>query len=99
MAKGERKTYTKEFKLSAVHMMLSKVYQPREIYRMLDIDRQTLYRWVSEFKEYGEHAFDDKSVLPGDELRRLQKENEDLRMENEILKKAAAYFAERHKKG
>lgn len=98
MPKGERKKYTKEFKLSAVYLMLSGVYRPKEVFRLLDVDRQTVYRWVSEFKEQGEHAFDEKAVLPGDELRRLQREAADLRMENEILKKATAYFAELHKK-
>lgn len=100
MPKGERKKYTKEFKLSAVYLMLSKVYQPKEVFQMLNVDRQTVYRWVKEFKANGEKAFDEKkAVLPGDEVRRLQKENADLQMENEILKKATAYFAERHKKG
>lgn len=98
MPKGERKEYSKEFKLSAVYLMLSKVYPPKEVFKMLDVDRQTVYRWVQEFKAQGEKAFDSKGVLPGDELKRLQKENADLKMENEILKKATTYFAERHKK-
>ena len=98
MTKGERKKYTKEFKLSAVYLMLSNAYQPKEIFKMLDVDRQTVYRWVQEFKQHGESAFDDKAVLPGDEVRRLQKQLADMQMENEILKKATAYFAEQHKK-
>ena len=98
MPKGERKKYTKEFKLSAVYLMMSKTMRPKDIFKMLDVERQTVYRWVSEFKAQGEKAFDEKAVLPGDELRRLQRELDDLRMENEILKKATAYFAERHKK-
>lgn len=99
MPKGERKRYTKEFKLSAVYLMLSKVYRPKEVFRMLNVDRQTVYRWVQEFKSRGEHAFDGKGVNPGDEVRRLQKQNADLQMENEILKKATAYFAKRNQKG
>ena len=99
MPKGERKKYTKEFKLSAVYLMLSKMYQPKEVFQMQDVDRQTVYRWVSEFKANGEKAFDEKkAVLPGSDVRRLQKELADLQMENEILEKATAYFAERHKK-
>lgn len=98
MPKGERKRYTKEFKLSAVYLLMSKVYPPKEVFRMLDVDRQTVYRWVQEFKQHGETAFDRKAVLPGDEVRRLQKQLADAQMENEILKKAAAYFAEQHKK-
>ena len=65
MPKGERKKYTKEFKLSAVYLMLSKTMQPKDIFQMLDVDRQTVYRWVSEFKAHGETAFDKKAVLPG----------------------------------
>lgn len=98
MPKGERKRYTKEFKLSAVYLMLSNAYQPKEVFKMLNVDRQTVYRWVQEFKQHGESAFDEKAVLPGDEVRRLQKQLADMRMENEILKKATAYFAEQHKK-
>lgn len=98
MPKGERKTYSKEFKLSAVYLLMSKACPPKEVFRMLEIDRKTVYRWVQEFKESGEKAFEKKAVLPGDEVRRLQKQNADLQMENEILKKATAYFAERHKK-
>lgn len=96
MPKGERKHYTKEFKLSAVYLMLSEAYKPKEIFEMLNVDRQTVYRWVNEFKANGEKAFDDKSVLPGDEVKRIQKQNADLQMENEILKKAIAYFAEKN---
>ena len=99
MPKGVRKTYSKEFKLSAVYLLMSKVYPPKEVFRMLDVDRQTVYRWVQEFKRLGETAFDGKDVLPGKELKELQKQNADLKTENEILKKAAAYFAERNKSG
>ena len=98
MPKGKRKDYTKEFKLAAVYLMLSKKMRPKDIFAMLAIDRQTVYRWVQEYKRKGEHAFDKKGVLPGDEARRIQKEKKDLEMENEILKKAIAYFAKKNAK-
>ena len=94
MPKGERKEYSKEFKLTAVHLMKSGLFKPKEIFEMLGgIDRQTVYRWIKEYEKYGETAFDSKAVLPGDESKRLRKEKEELLMENEILKKATAYFA------
>lgn len=99
MPKGIRKKYTKEFKLNAVHLMLSKQYRPKEVFEMLGVDRQTVYRWVQEFEARGGAAFDERAVLPGDELSRIRKANKELEMENEILKKAIAYFAERNKKG
>lgn len=99
MAKRQRRDYTKEFKLSAVHLMKSRVLRPKEIFELLGgIDRQTVYRWISEYDREGESAFEDKAVVPGSKLKQVQKENEDLRMENEILKKAVAYFAKRNQK-
>ena len=93
MPKGKRNHYTKEFKLSVVYSMLSNTQKPKEIFERYDIDRQIAYRWLSEFKENGEKAFDSKTVLPGNEVKRIKKQNADLQMENEILKKAIAYFA------
>lgn len=99
MPKGVRKRYSREFKLSAVYMMLGKAQKTKEIVELLAVDRQTLHRWVKEFKENGEKAFEDRSVLPGDELKRIQKQYAQLQTENEILKKATAYFAARNQKG
>ena len=98
MQKRPERKFTKEFKLSAVYLMLSKTMRPVDIAKMLDVDRQTIYRWVKEFKENGESAFDEKRVTDKQELRKLQKELSDLKMENEILKKATAYFAKRNQK-
>ena len=53
MPKGERKHYDKAFKLNAVYLMLSKTIPPKEIFQILNVDRQTVYRWVSEFKAHG----------------------------------------------
>lgn len=98
MPKGERKDYTKEYKLTAVHLMKSGLFKPKEVFELLGgIDRQTVYRWIQEYDKNGESAFESKAVLPSAELKRLQKENADLRLENEILKKASAYFAARNK--
>lgn len=89
MPKGQRKDYSKEFKLSAVHLMKSKLFKPKEVFEMLGgIDRQTVYRWIKEYDEKGESAFDTKkAVLPARELNRLKKQLADAQMENEILKK------------
>ena len=97
MPKGERKEYPKELKLTAVYLMKSGKMAPKEVFELLGgLDRQTVYRWVHEYEKDGEAAFDSqRAVLPGRELSQLQKENAELRMENEILKKVSAYFAEK----
>ncbi len=98
MPKGVRKDYTKEYKLTAVHLMKCGLFKPKEVFELLGgIDRQTVYRWIQEYSKRGEAAFDSKAVLPGADLMRLQKENAELKLENEILKKASAYFAARNK--
>lgn len=100
MPKGTRKDYSAEYKLAAVMMMKSGTLKPKEVFAILGgIDRQTVYRWVKEYDEQGEGAFrEEKAVLPARQIAELQKENAHLREENEILKKAAAYFAGHKKK-
>ena len=100
MPKGVRKDYSAEFKLAAVMMLKSSALKPKEVFAILGgIDRQTVYRWKKEYEEKGESAFrEKKAVLPAKLLTELQKENARLREENEILKKAAAYFAEQRTK-
>lgn len=60
--------------------------------------RTLLRKWLNAEQEKGESAFpgQGKQVLTPEqqEIQRLHKENEILRQEREILKKAAAYFAE-----
>lgn len=96
MPKNSRRTFTKEFKLDVVSKKLNNIYRTNEICELYNLDRQTLCRWVKEYKEHGASAFDSKAVLEGDELRRYKKEVERLTRENEILKKAEAYFAQRN---
>ena len=96
MPKNVRRQFTKEFKLDVVYKKLANIYSTKEICEIYNLDRQTMCRWVNEFKKQGESAFDSQHPVPGDELRKLQERNKKLEMENEILKKAEAYFALRN---
>ena len=90
-----RSTYTAEFKLSAVKMITEQRLSVAEAARRLDVGENLLRTWRKAFEERGDAAF------PGhghpspadDELRRLRAENARLRAERDLLKKAAAYFA------
>jgi len=66
-----------------------------EVERNLGIGQSTVSRWIREFKEDPEYAFPGKGRLkaPDDEIRKLQRENERLRRERDILKKAVAIFS------
>ena len=92
-----RRTYTKEFKESAIELYRSQSSEKttKEIADELGIHQENLYRWLRESKE-GE--IKKITVFPGqgnprdEEVARLRKENADLRETNEILKKAMAFF-------
>lgn len=98
MPKGQPTKYSKEFKLATVYMMKSGQFRPKEIYAMMGgLDRQTAHRWVKEYDAKGEAAFNGHGVVDPKDLKQVQKENARLKMENEILKKATAYFAKVNK--
>ena len=87
--------YDLEFKLEAVRMAAEPGVTNREVERRLGIGQGVLSRWKRELKEDGSQAFAGKGRLkPEDEkLRQLQRENERLRRERDILKKAVAIFS------
>ncbi len=90
-----KRTYSKEFKSKACELVEKDNIAVSVVAEKFGINHVMLHRWVSEYREYGEEAFVGKGhQKPADaELRKLRKENERLKQEVEILKKAAAYFA------
>ena len=94
MSKGTRRQYSEAFKADAVHLVEEQGYGISEAARRLGIDRSLLARWRRERRE---QAIGSSSRPKGDErdaeLRQLREENRRLRIEREILKKAAAFFA------
>ncbi len=90
-----KRTYSKEFKSKACELVVKDNIAVSVVAEKFGINHVMLHRWVSEYREYGEEAFVGKGhQRPADaELRKLRKENEWLKQEVEILKKAAAYFA------
>lgn len=90
-----KRRYNKEFKVKACELVLKEGIKRSVVAEKLGINVVMLYRWIDEYQTLGADAFVGSGHLrPEDaKLKRLEKENERLRMENEILKKAAAYFA------
>ena len=91
----KRKTFSKAFKEEAVRLLEQGNNSPAVIARELGIKRNQLYKWQEQLHAKGEDAFPGKGRRAGaeDELAILKRENEQLKEENEILKKAARYFA------
>lgn len=90
--------YTKEFKVKACELVLKDDIKVKTVADKIGINHIMLYRWIDEYKTFGEAAFVGKGNLKPEEakLKKLQRENEELRQQVEILKKAAAYFAKEH---
>ena len=93
--------YTKEFKVQACELVLKDGVKVKTVADKMCISNIMLYRWIDEYRTYGDAAFVGKGHLKPEEakLKKLQKENEELRQQVEILKKAAAYFAKENKDG
>jgi len=88
--------YTKEFRLEAVKLVIDGGLSIPEAGRRLSMAPSTLSTWVKAYKtgkleEVGKNhrALSDKEM----ELARLKRELAEVKMERDILKKAAAYFA------
>lgn len=93
MAK-QRKKYTEEFKRDAVRLMRSRGERTvSQIADDLGVTANQLHRWAAQYEHQAVAKRNDRGETLEDEVRRLRKENERLRMEKSILKKAAAFFA------
>ncbi len=94
MKKRKRKNYTQEFKEEAVKLITEQGYSFAEAGRNLGVNPNLLSRWKRDIEgDSNRDLSPASSVSVQSELKRLRKENKQLRMEREILKKAAAFFA------
>lgn len=92
---NKRRSFSKEYKLEAVRLIIEGGQSISQVSRDLGIRDTVLGRWKQEYEKDHLNAFPGKGQLkPEDEeLRRLRRENERLRMERDILKKAAVIFS------
>lgn len=91
----KRKTYDKEFKLSAVKMIVEGGMSVRRISKDLGVNENSLYKWKRAYLEDHQNAFPGKGRMrpEEEELMNLKKELSIVKMERDILKKAIAFFA------
>jgi transposase len=87
------KRYEKDFKLQAAKLVTEHGYSYTEAGRRLGVTDWSIRMWVKAFRESGELPPVDSPAPVAEDLKALREENAKLRMENDILKKATAYFA------
>lgn len=94
MSQEKPKTYTAEFRASAVKLANESDHSIAQTAKDLGINVNTLHTWIG---KYSRPQSADKTVRTDDhlydELKRLKKEVAKLTEERDLLKKAAAYFA------
>ena len=85
-----RQNYDEEFKKNAVKLSYATPKTIKDFAADLGIHVSLIYNWRKIYTEEGDKT---KVAEQQESLRKLQLENAELKMENEMLKKAAAYFA------
>jgi transposase len=90
-----RRQFSREFKLEAVRLVKERGVRLAQAARDLNLHETVLRSWIRELAADPRQAFPGKGVMKPEqaELDRLRKEVAKLKMERDILKKAAAYFA------
>ena len=95
----KRKVYDRQFKIAAVKVALEENNTITQVSRELGINGNVLRRWINEYEQYGESAFpgNGNALLNATyEIKKLEKRLEELKMENEILKKFQAFLKQRN---
>jgi len=101
MSKRQRRSYSDEYKRRAVDLVVSSGRSAKSVANELGLDGSVLSRWVADWNaaraDGSAAAPTSQAALPSadqaDVIARLQRENEQLRMERDILKKSIAIFA------
>ena len=95
MSRRKRRIFTKQQREEAVRICQRSGKTIAQVARDLDLSENSLRKWVKQ-AEVDEQGSSDNGPLTTEErqeLSRLRKENRDLQLERDFLKKAAAFFA------
>ena len=86
--------FTQEFKQAAIQLVIGQGYSQTDAAKRLGIDPKNLSRWIQDQHKLKLGWVSPKQLTAEqEELLQLRKENKRLQMERDILKKAAAFFA------
>jgi transposase len=92
-----RRKFSPEFRDEAVKMVIDGNRSTAQVARELGINPGTLGNWVAQYRKA--HPVDEEPLSVSDRarLRELERENQELKMRNEFLGKAAAFFAQEYR--
>ena len=90
---SKRKRYNKDFRLQAAQLVVHQGYSQAEAASRLGVSSNSIANWIKDLRASGDLVETKETRSESEENRELRKRVRRLEMENEILKKAAAYFA------
>jgi transposase-like protein len=92
-----RRKFSPEFRDEAVKMVIDGNRSIAQVARELGVNPGTLGNWVAQYRKA--HPVDEEPLSVSDRarLRELERENQELKMRNEFLGKAAAFFAQEYR--
>ncbi len=99
LGRRARRQFSEEFKDGAVRLVLDEGKTIGAVARELDLTASALAIWVQQARAERTHGKSGLLQKEREELTRLRKEVRELRMEREVLKKAAAFFAKDYRRG
>jgi transposase len=91
---SKRRTFSPEFREQATKMVIETSRPVAQVARELGVGVQTLGNWVNKYRR--DHAGEEPplGITERARLKELERQARELKMENEFLKKCAAYFAQ-----
>jgi transposase len=93
LGRRSRRSFTDEFRAGAVRLVIEEGKSVGQVARELDLTESALRNWVERARaDRGTGRPGALTTAEREELSRLRKENRELRMDRDILKKAAAFF-------
>jgi len=93
---NQRKKYDEDFKKNAVQLSYASPQSVKAVAADLGITEAILYRWRKKYRKDGEPT--ERAQMEA-ELKKLRLENAELKIQQDMLRKATAYFANLHGNG
>ena len=92
---SRRRRFNREFKIETVKLVTDSDNSVSQIADDMGIHPNTLYKWAKQYSDKPQEAFPGTGHMTSEAetIRQLKRENERLKMERDILKKAMAIFS------
>lgn len=92
---NKRRTFDDSFKLQVVKMIKDQGLTVAQVCRDLSIGETAVRRWIQQYEaeQLGQSGIGKPLTSEQQRIRQLEQENRQLKMDNDVLKKATAFFA------